>query len=267
MERRFPVHARAYRQALIALAVASSTAVAAPKGAAAKKAFDKGVKAYTAGDYPVAADAMKKSYELETDPETLFAWAQSERKQEHCEKAIELYNELLVYDLPAENKQVIDTQVGECKQILAAKQPPPKENPAPPPEDKPLEQLPEKADKAQPPPPETPPTSEGRAWWKDPVGDGLVLVGVAGLMVGGIELSAAASADSSKTNATSYADFKKFSDQATSDGKTGVIAAGAGVAFVAVGVIWYATHRDHHEHTVTGWLSPTGGGVGIAGGF
>lgn len=263
MERRFPVHARAYRQALIALALASSSAVAAPKGAAAKKAFDKGVKAYTAGDYPTAAEAMKKSYELETDPETLFAWAQSERKQEHCEKAIELYNELLVYELPAENKQVIETQVGECKQILAAKQPakeePPPKEPEPPP--------PAKEDKAEAPPPEQPSTPEGRPWWKDPVGDGLVVVGVAGLVVGGLKLSSAASADSNKTNATSYADFKKFSDQATSDGKTGVIAAGAGAALVAVGVIWYATHRDHHEHTVTGWLSPTGGGIGLAGGF
>jgi hypothetical protein len=90
---------------------------------------------------------------------------------------------------------------------------------------------------------------------------------VVGLVVGGIQLSAAASADSSKTNATSYADFKKFSDQATSDGKLGVIAAGAGGALVVLGVIWYATHRDHHENAVTGWLSPTGGGLALTGGF
>jgi tetratricopeptide (TPR) repeat protein len=261
VERRFPVHARAHRQALIvALALVSSTAVAAPKGAAAKKAFDKGVKAYTAGDYDAAAAAMKKSYELETDPETLFAWAQSERKLEHCDKAIELYNELLVYDLPAENKQVIDQQVGECKDILAAKQPPPKEEPTTEPEPPPP------AHDAMPaePPPET---QESRPWWKDPIGDGLVLTGVAGLVVGGIELSAAAGADSNKTNATSYTDFKKYSDQATSVGRTGVIAASAGAALVTLGVIWYATHREHHEHAVTGWLAPTGGGIALTGGF
>ncbi len=264
MERRLTVHAGAHRKALIvALALVSSTAVAAPKGAAAKKAFDKGVKAYTAGDYATAADAMKKSYELETDPETLFAWAQAERKQEHCDKAIELYNELLVYELPPENKQVIETQVGECKLILAAKQPPKVEPPPKEPEPPPP---PKTEAKAEEPPP-APPPAEGRSWWKDPVGDGLVLVGIAGLVVGGIELSAAASADSSKSNATSYADFKKFNDQATSDGKTGVIAAGAGGALVVLGVIWYATHREHQEHVVTGWVAPTGGGLAITGGF
>jgi tetratricopeptide (TPR) repeat protein len=256
MERRLAVHARAYRQALIALVVASAPALAAPNGGAAKKQFDKGVKAYTGGDFAAAADAMSKSYELEKDPETLFAWAQAERKLESCDKAIELYNELLVYDLPAENKQVIETQIGECKQILAAKappvEPPPKE-PEPPP--------------AAAPPVETPPPHEsGRAWWKDPVGDGLVLVGIGGLVAGGVKLASAASADSDKSNATSYADFKRFSDKATSDGKVGVIAAGAGGALVVLGVIWYATHREH-EHTVTGWLGPSGGGLAIAGGF
>ena len=262
MEQRFPVHAGAHRKALIvALALVGSSAVAAPKGAAAKKAFDKGVKAYTAGDYATAAEAMSKSYDLETDPETLFAWAQSERKLEHCDKAIELYNELLVYELPDANKQVIHTQIGECKDILAAKTPKPVDTPKEP-EPPPPAELP-------PPPAETPaPASpEDRAWWKDPVGDGLVLAGIAGLVVGGVELSAASSADSSKTNATSYTDFKKYSDQATSDGKLGVIAASAGGALVAVGVIWYATHREHHEHVVTGWLAPAGGGLAITGGF
>jgi hypothetical protein len=107
VERRLAVHARTHRQALIAaLVLASAPAVAAPKGAAAKKQFDRGVKAYTAGDFTAAADAMSTSYELEKDPETLFAWAQAERKLEDCAKAVDLYNELLVYDLPAENRKL-----------------------------------------------------------------------------------------------------------------------------------------------------------------
>jgi len=267
VERRLAVHAGAHRQALIvALALVSSSALAAPKSGPAKKAFDKGVKAYTAGNYQAAADAMSRSYDLVKDPETLFAWAQAERKLENCDKAIELYNELLVYELPAANKQVIDTQIGECKQILAAKQQPPAKEPEPPAAAGPSaagETAEAPADKPEP----VAATPEGRPWWKDPVGDGLVLAGVAGLVVGGIELSSAASADSSKSHATSYTDFKKLDDQATSDGRTGVIAAGVGGALVVVGVVWYATHRDHREHTVTGWVAPTGGGLAITGGF
>jgi tetratricopeptide (TPR) repeat protein len=260
VERRFAVHARAHQQALIAaLVLASAPALAAPKAGPAKKEFERGVKAYTAGDYEAAADAMGASYGLEKDPETLFAWAQAERKLEDCDKAIELYNELLVFDLPVENKQVIETQIGECKQILADKQKAAEAatQPAPEPHDA--------APVAAEPPPPAPEGS--RAWWKDPVGDGLVIVGVAGLVVGGVKLSSAASADSDKANATSYTDFQRFSSKADSDGKLGVIAAGAGGALVVVGVIWYATHRDHHEHQVTGWLAPSGGGLAVTGGF
>ena len=258
MERRLAVHARAHRQALIAaLVLASAPAVAAPKGAAAKKQFDRGVKAYTAGDFTAAADAMSKSYDLEKDPETLFAWAQAERKLEDCAKAVDLYNELLVYELPAENRKVVESNVAECKEILAAKAPKVEDTPKQP------EPPPARVEEVAPPPPSH---EGGRAWWKDPVGDGLVLAGVGGLVFGGLKLASAASADSDKSNATSYADFQRFSDKATSDGKVGVIAAGAGGALVVLGVVWYATHRDH-EHTVTGWLGPTGGGLAIAGGF
>lgn len=261
MERRLAFHARAHRQALIvAVALASTPALAAPKGGPAKKEFDRGVKAYTANDYEGAADAMGKSYGLEKDPETLFAWAQAERKLDNCDKAVELYDELLTFDLPAENKQVIDTQISECKQIIADKQKAaePASEPAPPPEHHPV------ADEPTTPPPAA---ASGHAWWKSPVGDGLVIIGVAGLVVGGVKLSSAASADSSKSNATSYADFQRFSKQADSDGKLGVIAAGAGGACVVLGVIWYATHRGHHEHQVTGWLAPSGGGLAVTGGF
>ena len=60
MERRFAVHAGSYRQALIvALALVASPASAAPKNAAAKKLFDKGVAAYTKGVNEITSAAAK----------------------------------------------------------------------------------------------------------------------------------------------------------------------------------------------------------------
>jgi tetratricopeptide (TPR) repeat protein len=262
VERRFAVHARAYRKALIAALVAiSAPAFAAPKGAAAKKQFDKGVKAYTAGDYAAASEAMGASYQLEKDPETLFAWAQSERKLENCDKAIELYNELLVYDLPAENKQVIETQIGECKDIQAAK--------GPKPDDTPKEAAsPPAPVRAEQPPPAPSPAHEGGHWYGRPVADVVVLAGLGGLVYGGLKLASAASADSDKTNAMTYADFQRYSDKATKDGKLGVEFAAAGGALVVIGAIWYATHGDSPEKKkVTGWLGPSGGGLAVTGGF
>ncbi|MBV8759020.1 MAG: hypothetical protein JO257_17155 [Deltaproteobacteria bacterium] len=280
MERRFAVHARAH--ALIAVVLASSSVLAAPKGGSAKKEFDRGVKAYDAGDFDAAVDAMSKSYGLEKDPETLFAWAQAERKLDNCDKAIELYKELLGFDLPPENKQVIQQNLGECKQLVADKKKGGHAEPAQPDATPPPDV--DKADAAGPPPPTTAATpasapvtatsepttdaSEDRAWWKDPVGDGLVLVGIGGLAFGGVELMNASKADSDKRKATSYADFKQLEKKAHDDGELGVIAAGAGGGLIVLGVIWYAMHREHHEHQVTGWIAPTGGGgIALTGGF
>ena len=103
MERRFAVHART---AVIAAAslLATTTASAAPKGAEARAAFDKGVAAYKKADYAGASDALGRSFTLEADADTLYAWAQTERKLNHCDKAVELYERLLTMDLPEANK-------------------------------------------------------------------------------------------------------------------------------------------------------------------
>src|SRR5688500_6981072 len=112
MERRLAVHAGAHREKMIgrialALVVATSSAVAAPKTGEARVQFDRGVAAYTKGDYATATEALGASFVLEADAETLFAWAQTERKLGHCDRAIDLYAKLLAMDIPAENKPAI----------------------------------------------------------------------------------------------------------------------------------------------------------------
>lgn len=134
MDRRFPVHAGASRRQALrvfaaAVLLASSPAVAAPKGAQAKAAFERGVTAYQKQDYAGAAEALGKSFALEGDVETLYAWAQAERQQDHCSKAMELYEKILKFDMPDENKQVVRTKLDECKAIMAAQKPPPVEPP------------------------------------------------------------------------------------------------------------------------------------------
>ncbi len=280
MEPRFAVHAGAQRQvrrAIVALAIACSSAHAAPKDAEAKRLFDRGVAAYTKGDLAGAAAALSESYAREGDPETLFAWAQAERKQGHCESAVELYNTLLAFELPAANKKVVEQQLGECKQLVAAKQKdkepakpaePPKPGPAPAPEpahdashDTPV------ATTAEAAPAPAPPAAEGRAWWRDPVGDGLVASGVVGLGIGTALLLSARSADQAAHAAKSYAGYKTNEDTAHDRGMYGVIGLVAGGALAAGGVWWFATHRDHDHAAVTGWLAPSSGGLAVSGAF
>jgi len=262
MERRLTVHARTHRQALssvlaaVVLLAGAPFASAAPSTFEAKAAFDRGVAAYTKGDYVGASEALGQSYALEPDVETLFAWAQTERKLDRCDKASDLYGKLLAYDLPEENKAAIRTKLEECKVILGAQKPvepppAPEPEPAPPPVDQPA-----------PAPP------SGRAWWKDPVGGALVGVGVVGLGVGGFLLVSASSLDADKDSAPTYGEFQRLEDQAASRGKLGVIVMTGGAALVVGGIVWYATRGAAERPTqVTGWVTPDGGGLVAAGRF
>lgn len=263
MERQLAVHARAHRASLRSLLAAavivttSTSAIAAPTGATAKAAFDRGVKAYTEADYAAASEALAASYALEADAETLFAWAQTERQRGRCEKAIELYDELLAFDLPAENEAAAQAKLDECKAILAAQ--PPSAAPASPPA----------PDRSAPDEPvaESPAATGARAWWQDPVGGGLVALGVIGVGVGGVFLVSARSADRDKDSAATYGEYQLLEERAASRGRLGVIAAATGGVLLGAGIVWYATRGDARGPQVTGWFTAEGGGLVAAGRF
>ncbi len=234
-----------------ALVIGAASASAAPKGADAKAAFDKGVAAYTKGDYAGASEQLGASYGLEPDVETLFAWAQTERKLEHCDKASALYAKLLDADLPAANKAVVREKFDECQKVLAAQAPAPVpvvEPPAPTPEPTPM--------------PAPPPSDEGRAWWKDPIGGGLVIVGLAGVGIGTVFLVQGRAADKDKASAPTYGEFQRLEDRAESRGKLGTGVLIGGGVLVTAGIVWYATHGSGKRGTqVSAWGTPDGGGV------
>jgi hypothetical protein len=241
-----------------ALLVAAPFAAAAPKGKAAKAAFDRGVAAYQKGDFAGASAALAQSYKLEADIETLFAWAQSERQQDKCESAIELYKTLLELDMPAENKAAVQTKLDECQVIVDAQRVP----------DKPVEPAPvvepePDPEPAQPPPPR----AEGKTpWWKDPIGDALVIGGVVGLGVGGVLLYQAKSAEDRSFE--SHESFQSEQDTAESRGRIGLIVTIAGAALVTGGIVRYATRSTGEERTtVSGWVAPGGGGIAAFGRF
>ena len=290
MESRFPAHAGA---SLIAVLLAALPATAAPTRPDAKKLFEKALTLYQSGDFKAAVDALGKSFKLQADPDTLFAWAQAERKLGDCAKAIELYDKLLKYDLPAENRDAVNDSRTECQAIVSGASKP--DDTPPPSTDTP-------PDTGTPPPTDTPPTPPpttggndqpqakdgdtpfakqqqkaeggaqnvggGHAWWKDPVGDALVVIGLGGVGVGAAFLVSASKANSDEKSATTFGDAETLKNRAHDQGQLGVIATGAGAAFVAGGIVWYVTHRHHDDKpAMTGWLAPSGGGIAIAGSF
>jgi tetratricopeptide (TPR) repeat protein len=260
------------RAIAVILMLASATAMAAPKKKAARAEFDRGVAAYTKGDYQGASDALGASYGLEPDEETLFAWAQTERKLGHCDKAIELYTKLLAMNLPAANKAAVEVQISECKQILDEERAAAAVVDGPAPNAEPAADAAPSADPAAPAaePVTGAPADSGstRPRWKDPVGLSLVGVGVVGLAIGTVFLVKGSSAESDADHATSYADYLSASDRAESDGRLGVIGLVAGGAFVTAGIVWYVTHAPAStDRVVTGWVAPGSGGVAVSGRF
>jgi hypothetical protein len=250
VERRFGVHAGALALS-VALVALAGVADAAPKKRAAKVQFQKGVSAYQKGDYTGASAAFERSFKLEIDQETLFAWAQAERKLDHCDRATELYTKLLAMKLPAENRSVVEQNVAECAALAAPPPAPEPPAPSPPPEPAPVVAQPTaSAPTPLPAVREDSPLAQPRdsgesstAWYRDPVGDSFAVVGVAGLATGAAFLVSAHSADSKEHGAGTYQMFQSLENTAHMRGETGVIAASAGVAFVAAAVVWYVV-RD-----------------------
>ncbi|HEU0033554.1 MAG TPA: tetratricopeptide repeat protein [Kofleriaceae bacterium] len=253
---------------LLALVAVTSTAVAAPKRGPAKAHFDRGVAAYQKKDYAAAAAALQRSYELDPDVETLFAWAQAERQQDHCEKAIELYEKLLASDLrDTKNKQAIQTKLAECKVLLATK---PQPDPAPD-----VRKDPEPDTPRATPPPEDPPVDRPddrvvdrakpahRAWWKDPIGLTLVGTGAIGLAGGTYFLLSASKANSDAPNAANYFEFERLHDRAELHGKLGVSGMVAGGVLLVGGVIWYATRPDGDRGNVSAFVSRHASGFAV----
>ena len=299
MERRLAVHAGPDAQALsrrrvrsawlavAALLVVAGTADARPKRRDARTAFDRGVAAYQKGNYEAAAEALGKSFELERDVDTLFAWAQAERKLEHCDKAMRLYEQLLSFNLPAANRNAVEQKLAECRTVIAQQTPPPPEPvvpAAPPPAPRapaappptPSEPPPAAvaAPVVAPPPsepvdhPEAPPVEGGRRWYTDPIALSLLGAGaVAGGVGVGFLVSAQSSSNKSKT-APDYPTAQSLKHTAEQRGTIGMVSTIGGGALLAGGVVWIVLHRDTRErHAVTGWLAPGGGGLAITGPF
>jgi hypothetical protein len=260
----------------------ASPAFATPKRRNAKAQFDRGVAAYRKENYVVASQALARSFDLERDVDTLFAWAQSERKLNHCDKASELYEKILTFDLPAANREAVDEKLAECRGMIAdakAESPavtePPRVEPvpaapvAPPPTPTPAAVV-----FAQPPVAPAPRVDHAwRPWYKDPIALTLLGVGIVGTGAGAALLVSANSLDGDFKTAFRdgrYDDALHLSDQAKSRGTIGLVTTAAGGAVLIGGLAWIALR--HHEPepaqtALSGWLTPAGGGIALTGGF
>ena len=93
------------------------------KKALARELFELGIDEYKSKDYAAAAASMGKAYELDPEPEALYALAQAERLSGDCKGATEHYQKLL--DLAKDDKTVnaVTANLALCKQIERGEKP------------------------------------------------------------------------------------------------------------------------------------------------
>jgi tetratricopeptide (TPR) repeat protein len=256
----------------------AGSADARPRRRDARAAFDRGVAAYQKGNFEAASESLARSFSIERDVDTLFAWAQSERKLDHCDKAIELYERLLAFNLPTANKTAVEQKLDECRTMIAQQKPAPEPpaaatqvKPAPAdPASEPAEPAARVADRTIAPeaPTDRDTSVHARAWYTDPVALGFLGAGLAATGIGAGILASAKSLDNDANHAVTYDETVDLNQKAKSRASIGLITTSAGGALLVGGIVWIVLHRNTTEsHPVSAWMAPGGAGVAFSGSF
>lgn len=260
---------------------------------AAKAHMNRATRAHKAGKFDVALTELQAAYAIDPQTKLLFAIAQVQQKLDRCDEAIPSYEKFLTSVADKQKRAVVEQAIDACKAKLAAAPAPPAEaaqpdgtsvfrdsKPAeqpPPPPSEPAAPIPPPAPPPAPPPrveddaPTTrivdTPVRRSTPWYKDVLGDTLVLGGVASAVVSGIfyrnaraDLDAAESADSIET-------YERLVDRAYDRRTIAVVLAGGGAVLVGAGLLRYALRDNGEAHGIALVPVRDGGLVTWSGGF
>jgi len=236
---------------LAALCAVPSTAVAGPS-AKDKKAAKKHIKAATEAHkqekFDVALTELQAAYALDPQPDMLYAIGQVQVKLGNCPEAIMSYEQFLETTPAPEVADAANEAIRVCRDQLAAQQPAP-----PPPETNPQP--------VAPPPPPPPPVAEGKAFYRDVLGDVLVVGGAVAVVTGvSLYVSARGTIDDAEA-APTYAEQQSLVDDAHSKRMYAVIAGSVGVVAIGVGVWRFTKGRGDAEKTSVAVVPTTTGGL------
>jgi hypothetical protein len=246
--------------ALLSILYAHAALADESPAAKGREHYRKAISEYGAKEYEAAIADFRDAYAYDPRPEVLYAWAQAERLSGDCPSAIVLYKRFLDGGAIGAQADAARANQEKCEQALATR-PVEEEQPAPKPKPAPIVVV------AAPAVKRAPKTRRAHvAWWKDPLGDGLVAGGAVALAIGLGYLSAADDAQSAAAHASTYDQYAAEIAAAGSHRTVGAVSLSIGAAIVAGGVVrWVYASRHGEIITIT---PATGGGmVSIAGRF
>jgi len=250
---------------LVATFVVETPAFAqAPSGVTNERALEhlaRAQEAFNREDYAAAIPELKSAYALDPDPTLLYAWAQAERFNGDCKRALELYRRYLDTDPPAKQRNLAEANVVDCEAEVG---------PAAVAGDTPADTGTEVTD---PEPEATAPEAstdgpEPKPWFKDWLAPTLAGAGVAAAGTGVAFVILGVQQGEEAPSAVTEMDYLDADDGARTKHTAGWVLVGIGGALIVAGGIRYALlatgPRKSKAKTEQARLRPRFGGTGIA---
>lgn len=238
---------------LAVLLVTSTAALAEPKEDA-RPHIERATKAHQAGKFDEALVELQAAYTIDPQPDLLFAIGQVYTKLGRCTEASDAYKRYLAAGANPKAAPVVQQAIEACKPSAGTE-------PAPAPT----------TAAAPPAPSPTPrPVSGHSPWYRDVVGDVLVVGGVVSLAAGIFVYRGAVTDLDSAEHAPTHDRYVDLVDGARSKRLVSVALIGGGVALAGAGVLRFVLHgrRSSSEvRRVTLAPVPGGGFVTWAGSF
>lgn len=246
------------RYVALALALGAPVAAQADPKADAQVHIERASAAFEKNDFEVAARELEAANTLDPQPDLLYAIGQAYVQLDRCPEALTYYRRYLETKPPAQasadTKQAIETC--EAKATPAPTEPVPTDpvspmDPVAPPDDL----------RASPPS-----RAATRPWYKDPLGDALVIGGVAAVVIGGIVYGGARSTLDDAEEAGSLAEYNDLVDQAQSRRTMSVLLVGGGAILVGAGIARFVLRDTDGDEARVGVVPTTSGGFVTVGG-
>jgi hypothetical protein len=248
----------------------------------AKVHTDKAAKAHKAGKFDVALTELQAAYELDPKPKLLFAIAQVQAKLDQCPDAIVNYEKYLAAEKNKQKQAVVKQAIAACNDKVAAAAVPatppeatledalvaPAPTPPPEPAQLPIDNEPMPTGEDSPLPMTSATVSVStKPWYKDVLGDALVLSGIAAGAVSVVMYTGARSSLDDAENAATLADYESDVDAAKNKRTYSLILAGGSAVLIGAGLLRYKLRDKGEARGVA--IAPTRGGGFITwtGGF
>lgn len=263
---------------ILALITCAATAHAKPIRETAKSHIDKATKAHKAGKFDIALTELQAAYEIEPQPKLLFAIAQVEAKLGNCDSAIDHYTQFLATTKDKAKQAVVKQAIAACQPTVEDEPPPaPVEEPPPAPAPEPVVEPPPPPPPPKPTPPPAPTVAAPapvatittkRPFYRDVLGDVLVLGGVAAGVVSFVEYRGAVSDLDDAERAPSLSAYNDLVASAHDKRNLSLVIASGSAVLLVAGVVRFAMHGGGETRTTVALVPTTTGGlITWSGGF